>query len=658
MAKFKKTRSKNVEALAGMNFADDEFLNFILNSSQLGFWKWNVVNDQLFFSNTLKSVLGINRQSDGHVIQNLWNCIHPADLSDFKKEMVSCHVHERIIDTEVRIQGAEQKDWVWVRVQCRMIFDNDLATNVLAGSFIDISEAVELRQKLEQRNADLRFIFDNVPAKIWYKDDKNKIIRLNEKAAASMGISVDEGEGADTYELFPEVARKYHNDDLKVIESGEALRDLVEEYIPLNGPRGWVRTDKIPFLDPVTHEKTILVVSIDITEQKATEEQLKQKEQALAQAVISFQESNERFDLATKGSSVGIWEWPIQDQTEVYWSPIYYNLLGYEDREIVASYEAFQDSVHQDDKERFFEELDRCLEFQKKLRIETRIKQKNGGYKWFLICGEGQWDEDGTPLRMIGSAMDIHDLKAAQLKAEVTSLKLEVANTELENFAYVASHDLKAPLRSMDNLAVWIEEDLGASLTEDISSKLALLRGRILRLDDMLKDILAFSYAGKQLSKPEELDMENLIDEVVKWIDPPPNFVIKKVSNFPKVTMIKTMMEQIFLNLLSNAVKHNLRDNGIVNIAYISHATHHEFVIIDNGQGIAEKYHSYVFELFKTLRPRDKVAGSGLGLSIVKKMLGVVGGEIWIEDPKDHSGAEFHFTIPNKIVSPVLRLSP
>lgn len=383
--------------------------------------------------------------------------------------------------------------------------------------------------------------------------------------------------------------------------------------------------------------------------------ELRENESDLNQLISDLKTSNERFNLATTGSSVGVWEWPIQGDTPFYWSPVYYELLGYEDQEITASYDAYRESVYKEDEEAFFDELLLCLKERRSLRVETRLRHKSGDYRWFLVSGQGQWGDDGQPIRMIGSIMDIDDLKISKVKALAYSKKLERANKELENFAYVASHDLKAPLRSMDNLAVWIEEDLGDRATVDISQKIALLRGRILRLEDMLKDILAFSYAGKNLTQPEELDLDLLLDEVMLWLSPPPNFKIVRALKLPKIKMVKTMMEQIFLNLISNSIKHHTKSHGIVIIEGFEVEDGTEFIITDDGPGISGKYYDYIFELFKTLRPRDKVAGSGIGLSIVKKMLDSINGKIWIGPGKSGTGTAFHFFIPNTIIlSPLI----
>ncbi|MEO1135325.1 MAG: PAS domain S-box protein [Pseudomonadota bacterium] len=138
-------------------------------------------------------------------------------------------------------------------------------------------------EELRRRQNELELIFDSVPVRIWYKDDKNRIIRLNQYAAESMGLTVVDAEGADTYELFPEMAKKYHDDDLEVIESGAPKYGIVEEYTPKDGPGGWVSTDKVPYIDPKTGERFVFVASTDITELKEAQEELRRSNAELEQ---------------------------------------------------------------------------------------------------------------------------------------------------------------------------------------------------------------------------------------------------------------------------------------------------------------------------------------------------------------------------------------
>ena len=481
---------------------------------------------------------------------------------------------------------------------------------------------------------ELELIFHNVPARIWFKDSENKILRANRQAADSMGISVEEAEGADTYELFPEIAKKYHDDDLAVINSGKPALGIIEEYSPRDNQHGWVRTDKIPYKDPALNDDYVLVMSIDVTKEKEAEEALRLSE--------------ERFALAADGSSAGIWDWIDVTQNAEWWSPIFYELIGYKPDELDSTLENFRLLLHPEDRDRTFELVQSHFENHTPYKTEFRLRHKTKGYRWFLASGQACWDDNGAPTRMCGSIIDIQELKLSQKALERQALRLERANKELDHFAYVASHDLRAPLRGMDNMAQWVLDDLGDNAEEGITEKLTLLRGRVARMNQLLTDILAYSRAGKRESAPEKVDCNVLVTEITGWLELPEEFSVTVKQQLPTVMIQRTLLEQTFTNLITNAVKHHDRSAGVVTIDYSEQADHLEFIISDDGPGIPEKFQERIFQMFQTLKPRDQVEGSGIGLAIVKKMIESMGGALWVRSPIDERGTAFHFTVPKK----------
>lgn len=492
----------------------------------------------------------------------------------------------------------------------------------------------------------LRMIFDRVPARIWYKNADNIILKLNKTAADSMGLTFEQGEGADTYDLYPEHAKQYHEDDLRVLNSGEAMIGYLEPHRPLNGPHGWVRTDKIPFFDPITQERSLLVMSMDVTEEVELKHNLEIQQKKLETTLEKLSQSETRFRLVAEGSSVGIWDVSLSDDQSVFYSPTFEALLGYKDGELPSQYDESLKLIHPDDFDRYEAEFETCLTSQTPFKMEIRMRHKKLGYRWYLASGLGQWKADGTPIRMLGSTMDIHDEKMAKLDADAHLADLKEANSDLESFAYIASHDLKTPLRNIANLTNWIEEDIGIELSDDIQKKFDLLKGRITSMETMLGDILAFSQAGKQTKPTKTVNLETVIKDVLDLAAPPKAFKIEKKRSFPELLTSKTAVEQIFLNLISNAIKHHDLNVGEIILDYIEHQDHYEFIVKDDGPGIENDYRDYVFEVFKRLKTRDEVEGSGIGLAIVKKMVKSIGGRIWLAPQSEERGATFHFTIP------------
>ena len=224
-----------------------------------------------------------------------------------------------------------------------------------------------------------------------------------------------------------------------------------------------------------------------------------------------------------------------------------------------------------------------------------------------------------------------------------TTAQLERRNTELDEFAYVASHDLKAPLRAIANLSEWIEEDLEDKLTEDTRHQMNLLRSRVHRMEALINGILEYSRVGRIKNQPEEVAVSSLLTEIIDSIAPPPEFAIEIEEEMPTLVTERLPLQQVFTNLISNAIKHHNRPDGKVKISVQDVGKFYQFAVADDGLGIAAEYQEKVFAIFQTLESRDRRDSTGIGLSIVKKIIENQGGKIQIESQVGQ-GTTFRFT--------------
>lgn len=223
---------------------------------------------------------------------------------------------------------------------------------------------------------------------------------------------------------------------------------------------------------------------------------------------------------------------------------------------------------------------------------------------------------------------------------------LEVSNRELDQFAYVASHDLKAPLRGIANLSQWLEMDLGSAASPDVTAKLGLLRGRVDRMECLINGLLQYARAGREPAHREQVVVSDLLTEIVDIISPPPGIRITLGVPLPTLLTSRVALQQVFLNLLGNAVKHLGRPSGRVHIdGRPTERGTTEFSVTDDGPGIEGRYHDRIFQMFHTLLPRDRLEGAGIGLALVKKIVESRGGAVWVESSPGQ-GATFRFTWP------------
>lgn len=233
---------------------------------------------------------------------------------------------------------------------------------------------------------------------------------------------------------------------------------------------------------------------------------------------------------------------------------------------------------------------------------------------------------------------------------------LEQRNRELDQFAYVTSHDLKAPLRAITNLSEWIEEDLSGKLTEETQHQMNLLRGRVQRMTTLIDGLLQYSRVGRVPSDVELVSLETLLAEIIDSLAPPPEFNVEVAVGMPTFKTERLGLQQVFANLLSNAFKHHPRDDGRVQISSQDQGDYYEFAVSDDGPGIEPQFHEKVFGIFQTLEARDKAENTGIGLSLVKKIVESKGGSIALES-QPGQGATFRFTWP-KFLPDDTQISP
>ena len=221
------------------------------------------------------------------------------------------------------------------------------------------------------------------------------------------------------------------------------------------------------------------------------------------------------------------------------------------------------------------------------------------------------------------------------------------AYRELDQFAYVASHDLKAPLRGIANLAQWIQDDAGDQISGESTEHMRLLQGRVQRMEALIDGILAYSRAGRQSSGIERVDTGALVREVIELLAPPPSVTIRLADGLPAVDADRIPLQQVFMNLLANALKYGAagRERALIDVAWRDAGPFVEFTVQDDGPGIAPEFHKRIWIIFQTLAPRDEVEGTGIGLSMVKKIVEGRGGRVWLESAPGQ-GSAFRFSWP------------
>jgi PAS domain S-box-containing protein len=225
--------------------------------------------------------------------------------------------------------------------------------------------------------------------------------------------------------------------------------------------------------------------------------------------------------------------------------------------------------------------------------------------------------------------------------------KMSQINEELSHFAYVVSHDLKAPLRGIKLVTEWLCEDYGDKLGAEAKEQMALLQSRVNRMHNLIDGVLQYSRVGRIKEDMVEVNLNELIPMILDAIAPPEHIHVTVESDLPTITGEKTRITQVFQNLLSNAVKFMDKPRGEIHVGCVEEADFWKFRVTDNGPGIEEKHFERIFRIFQTLAPKDEYESTGVGLTLVKKIVELYGGRVWVESEVGR-GSTFFFTFPKR----------
>jgi two-component system, LuxR family, sensor kinase FixL len=281
---------------------------------------------------------------------------------------------------------------------------------------------------------------------------------------------------------------------------------------------------------------------------------------------------------------------------------------------------------------------------------ETMHRRKDGARVDVSLNISPVFDHEGKMTGISLIARDISEQKKAKLEIEKQKYKLETINKELNDFAHIISHDLKAPLRGISFVADWLFEDYADRLGEEGKESLRLLKNRALRMSQMIDGVLSYSRIEAKKEEREPIDLNVFVPEVIDLLAPPSHIQIMVAPGLPVIVCSPVKMGQIFQNLLSNAIRYMDKERGEIHIGWRDEGDKWRFSVQDNGPGIEAAHFERIFQIFQTLAPRDKVESTGIGLTIVKKIVQLYEGDVWLESTVGQ-GTTFYFSLPKDVAT-------
>lgn len=387
--------------------------------------------------------------------------------------------------------------------------------------------------------------------------------------------------------------------------------------------------------------------------------------ETLGQSEKDLLKMRERFELAMRGTSDGVFDWNSETD-ELYFSPRFCAMLGYTTTEFPDTSEKFRALIHPDDLERVLGNVFAALEGTKDYSEQFRIQHKDGSWRWHLARGATTAPKGEKGTRLVGAHTDI-------TKQKNDEERLRASNKELEEFTYIASHDLRAPLVNLKGFASEIEysfthvkefvqkhlpalkddheKEIYEAIEQDIPQSIDFIRNSVTKMEKLTRAILELSRVGRRKLEFEPLHIQSIVDSCIKSLQhqiTTKNITVN-VSDLPNISGDSVAIEQVFMNIIDNAIKYldPLKD-GVIEISGTQTVSDTTFCISDNGRGIRQEDLGKVFEIFKRAGNNSTIPGEGMGMSYVQTILRRHNGTIWCTSELG-KGSKFFFSIPHFI---------
>jgi len=519
----------------------------------------------------------------------------------------------------------------------------------LVGVTRDITSEREAVIALEESRAMLSVVLDTIPIRVFWKDCESRYLGCNLLFAEDAGLtSPQDIVGTTDHELvWKEHAETYQKADREVLESIRAKMNF-EEEMRINTKRElrWVRTSKVPLLDPQGALIGVMGCYEDITEERKADEALRKSEDAL-------RESETRFRALAESTSAIIMI--FRGESMLYVNPAGQQMIGYSLEQIESM--KFWEIIHPE-----FRELvrERGLARQKGEKVPDRYEVKvitgNGESKWVDFSGR-TIDFEGVPA-VIGTAVDITERKEAEEKigrlneelerrVKARTSALEASNRELESFSYSVSHDLRSPLRAIQGFAGILLEDHAVQLNDEAKRVLSVIQANTTKMGNLIDDLLAFSRLGRSHMAKERIHMHTLVREVIDELSVGSKTLPKiQVHDLADIDGDRSMIKQALFNLITNSIKFSSKNVAPI-IDITSELTNDEiiFSVKDNGVGFDMEFARKIFGVFQRLHREDEFPGTGVGLALVQRIVERHGGRVWAKGAVDE-GATFFFAFP------------
>jgi PAS domain S-box-containing protein len=567
---------------------------------------------------------------------------------------------------EARIY-TKSKDVKWVHINASVVRDKDNTIIAAQGIVRDITETKRINEVVEEQKSQLDAIVQNSSLGIMLFQ-KGNILRANDSIQKTLGYNEEELSKLSVKDItFPEDFRK-SQELITKMEASEIDNFFIQKrYNNKNGSVIWAKTNVSAVRDTKGKIKYQVALLEDVTyerEQSVKLDLINNVAKALLGKMdiyeIAWEITNNIAEyLESQDCVIYIVDW---DKNTLEQIAAYGNKINkdneIENKIVLQIGEGIAGSVAKSGNAEIINDTsknNRYIVDDKNRLSEITVPIISDGKVIGILDAEHSLKNYFTEEHLktlisiasfvaiqLKSAINLREREKAEFKNALLVKALGKSNNELQEYAHIVSHDLKSPLRSIDALVSWIKEDNKGNLDDTTIRNFELIGTTLEKMEQLISDILIFSSIDNDIENISEVDLNEIIADLKQLLLVPSNLSIKILNKLPTIKGDKTKLQQLFQNLISNAIKFNDKEKGLIEINVKEAESHYEFSVKDNGIGIDKKYHNNIFNIFHSLNKSNE--STGIGLSIVKKVVDFYKGEIWLES-EPNKGVTFYFTL-------------
>jgi PAS domain S-box-containing protein len=603
--------------------------------AKIGSWELNLANgkstDNMYWSPMTRKILGVDNNYNPTLTGGFEFYLKESQqkIKDAVEKLINKGTQ---FDLELLIRTSKDKE-KWVRCigqadrvkgETKRIFGSFQDIDLQKRTELAVQEGLKEKEDILESIGDAFFAVDNEWTVTYWNKEAEKILFKKKKEILFKNL----------WEEYKEaIPLKFYEEYHKAMKTQKTVE--FEEYFPPLGK--WFEVSAYP------SAKGLSVYFKDITLRKTADEKIKA--------------SNERFEKVAMATNDAIWDWDLLTNKTTRSGTGFENQFGYKAEKADKDPKFWANHVHPEDLERITKSQERAIKDKKCnfWKENYRFKKKSDGYAYVVDKGFIVRDEKGKAVRIIGATTDVTERKNYEKslldineQLQKQTHDLQISNAELEQFAYVASHDLQEPLRMISGFLTQLEKKYGNKLDEKAHQYIDFAVDGANRMRQIILDLLDFSRIGKEESELVDVDLNEVVDEVCmlhrKKIDELNAKILFK--DLPTIMGHPSPIIQLFQNLISNSLKYtDSKTPPKIVIKSKELKREWKFSIEDNGIGIDKAYYDKIFNIFQRLHNKSEYSGTGMGLAIVKKIIEKLNGKIWLESELG-KGTTFYFTIP------------